>query len=59
MQKNIRNLEDKIPEISQLKQQKIILFNEDRLRELWDDINHINIHIIGVSKGKRMREKGA
>ena len=31
--------------------------NEDSLRDLWDNIKHINIHIIGVPEGEE-REKG-
>ena len=30
--------------------------NEDSLRDLWDNIKHTNIHIIGVPEGKE-REK--
>ena len=31
--------------------------NEDSLRDLWDNIKHNNIHIIGVPEGEE-REKG-
>ena len=31
--------------------------NEDSLRDLWDNIKHTNIHIIGVPEGKE-KEKG-
>ena len=31
--------------------------NEASLRELWDNIKHTNIHIIGVPEGEK-REKG-
>ena len=31
--------------------------NEDSLRDLWDNIKHNNIHIIGVSEGEE-KEKG-
>ena len=31
--------------------------NEDSLRDLWDNIKHTSIHIIGVPKGEE-REKG-
>ena len=30
---------------------------EDSLRDLWDNIKHTNIHLIGVPEGKE-REKG-
>ena len=29
---------------------------EDTLRELWDNIKHTNIHIIGFQKEKRERK---
>ena len=32
--------------------------NEDSLRDLWDNIKHTNIHIIGIPEGEE-REKGA
>ena len=32
--------------------------NEDSLRDLWDNVNHTSIHIIGVSEGEE-RDKGA
>ena len=31
--------------------------NEDSLRDLWDNIKHTNIHVIGVPEGED-REKG-
>ena len=31
--------------------------NEDSLRDLWDNIKHTNIHVIGVPEGEE-REKG-
>ena len=31
--------------------------NVDRLRDLWDNIKHTNIHITGVPEGEQ-REKG-
>ena len=41
------------------KKKKIIKRNEDNLRDLWDNIKHPNIQIIGVpeeDKKKAMRE---
>ena len=29
--------------------------NEDSLRDLWDNIKHINIHVIGVPKEERKK----
>ena len=37
--------------------EKRIKRNEDSLRDLWDNIKHSNIHIIGVPEGEE-REKG-
>ena len=31
--------------------------NEDSLRDIWDNIKHINIHIIGVTE-RQEKEKG-
>ena len=31
---------------------------EDCLRDLWDNVNHTNIHIIGVPKEGEREEKG-
>ena len=48
-------------EITATEQNKVkrIKRNEDRLRDLWDNIKHTNIHIIGVPEGEeREREKG-
>ena len=36
--------------------EKRVKRNEDSLRDLWDNIKHINIHIIGVQEGEE-REK--
>ena len=36
---------------------KKMKINEDSLRDLWDNIKHTNIHIIGVPEGKE-GEKG-
>ena len=32
--------------------------NEDSLRDLWDNMKHINTHFIGVPEARREREKG-
>ena len=36
--------------------EKRILKNEDSLRELWDNMKHINICIIGVPEEQRERK---
>ena len=32
--------------------------NENCLRDLWDNIKHTNIHIIGVPEGEERERKG-
>ena len=39
------------------KREKRLKTNEESLRELWDNIKHTNIRIIGVPEGEE-REKG-
>ena len=34
------------------KKEKRLKTNEESLRELWDNVKHINIRIIGVPKGE-------
>ena len=54
----IRDLEDRMVEIIATKQNKErrMKRNEDRLRDLWDNIIHTNIFIRGVPEGKRKRK---
>ena len=52
----ISELEDKVVEITDAEQKKE--WNEDSLRDLWDNIKRTNICIIGVLEGEE-REKGA
>ena len=46
----ISEVEDRMVEINQAerKKEKIIERNEDNLRDLWDNVKHTNIQIIGV-----------
>ena len=46
-------------EVTAIKQniEKRMKRNEDSLRDLWDNIKHTNIRIIGVPEGEE-REKG-
>ena len=39
------------------KREKRLKANEESLRELWDNVIHTNVHIIGVPEGEE-REKG-
>ena len=52
-------MEDRFVEImdAEQKREKRLKRNEESLRELWDNIKHTNIHIIGVPEGEE-REKG-
>ena len=55
----ISDLEDRMVEFTAAEQnkEKRMKRNEDRLRDLWDNIKHNNILIIGVPEGEE-REKG-
>ena len=55
-EERISNLEDKIVEITTAEQnkEKRMKRTEDSLRDLWDNIKHTNIRIIGP---RRRREK--
>ena len=58
-EEQINDLEDRMVEITATEQniEKRMKRNEDSLRDLWDNIKHTNIHIIGVPEGEE-REKG-
>ena len=45
------------PTASEQKIEERMKRNKDSLRDLWDNIKHINIRIIGVPEGEE-REKG-
>ena len=55
----ISDLEDRMVEFTAMEQnkEKRIKRNEDSLRDLWDNIKHNKIHIIGVPEGVE-RERG-
>ena len=59
-EEQISKLEDRVVEITEAEQKedKRKKRNEDSLRDLWDNIRHTNICIIGVLEGEE-REKGA
>ena len=52
-------LEDRVVEITQAEQkkEKLILKNEDTLRDLWNNVKCTNIWIIGVPEGEK-KERG-
>ena len=58
-EERISDLEDRMVEFTAAEQnkEKRMKSNEDSLRDLWDNIKHNNIHIIGVPEGEE-REKG-
>ena len=45
-------MEDRVVEITSTEQSKakIMKRNEDSLRDIWDNIKHIKIHVIGVQE---------
>ena len=54
----INDLEDRMVEITATEQNidKKMKRNEDSPRDLWDNIKHTNIHIIGVSEGEERKD---
>ena len=58
-EERISDLEDRMVEFTAAEQnkEKRMKRKEDSLRDLWDNIKHNNIHIIGVPEGEE-REKG-
>ena len=58
-EERISDLEDRMVEFTAAEQnkEKRMKRNEGSLRDLWDNIKHNNIHIIGVPEGEE-REKG-
>ena len=55
----ISEVEDRMVEINetQRKKEKIIKRNKDNLRDLWDNVKHPNIRIIGVPEERRQKER--
>ena len=58
-EERISDLEDRMVEFTAVEQNKgkRMKRNEDSLRDLWDNIKHNNIRIMGVPEGEE-REKG-
>ena len=53
-EEQISNLKDRVVEITQAEQKREKnCFDKNGLRDFWDNIKHINIHIIGSQKKKR------
>ena len=58
-EERISDLEDRMVEITAMEQnneKKKCKKKEDNIQDLWDNIKHTNVHIIGVPEGKE-REK--
>ena len=57
-EEEISNLEDRMVEINVAKQntEKRMKRNEDRLRDVWDNIKWTKIHITGVPGGKERKD---
>ena len=53
------DLEDRMVETTAAEEniEKIMIKNEDNLRDLWDNIKYTNVHIIRVPEGEE-KEKG-
>ena len=61
-EERISEVEDRLVEITdaEQKREKRLKTNEESLRELWDNMKHTNIHIIGLPEGEereRRRQK--
>ena len=57
-EEQINDLEERMVKINAAKQniEKRMKRNEDSLRDLWDNIKHINVHIIRVPKGEERKD---
>ena len=57
-EERISELEDKMVEITSEEQNKVkrMKKTEDSLRDLWDNINHTNIRIIGVPEAEEKKK---
>ena len=57
-EEQISELEDKMVEITSEEQNKVkwLKRTEDSLRNLWNNIKHTNIHIIGVTEEEEKKE---
>ena len=58
-EEQISNLEDRMVEITAMEQDKEKRNkkkNEDGLRDLWENIKHINIHLISILEEEREKD---
>ena len=58
-EEQVSDMKDRMVEITAVKQniEKRMKINEDSLRDLWDNIKHINIHIREVQEAEK-KQKG-
>ena len=56
----ISEVEDRLEEImdAEQKREKRLKTNEESLRELWDNVKHTNIRLIGVPEGEERERRG-
>ena len=52
----ISEVEDRMVEINEAEKKKRIKRNEDYLRDLWDNVKHPNIRIIGVPEEDKKKK---
>ena len=52
----ISEVKDRTVEINEAERKKRIKRNEDNLRDLWDNVKHPNIRIIGIQR-RRQKER--
>ena len=57
-EEQINDLEDRMVEITATEEniENRMKRNEDSLRDLWDNIKHTNIHIIGAPEGEERKD---
>ena len=59
-EQQISEVEDRLVEITdaEQKREKRLKTNEESLRELWDNVKHTNIRIVGVPEGEERERRG-
>ena len=57
-EERLRELEDRMVEIPAMEQnkEKRKKRNEDSIKDLWDNIKHTNIHIVGFPEGEERKD---
>ena len=59
-EERISEVEDRLVEMTdaEQKRERRLKTNEESLRELWDNVKHTNIRIIGVPEGEERERRG-